>query len=144
MDGTFVSAFEELVREPKVEVVNGRERLLAPHPWSDITPKQPTAAPLVVGTLTGFADYIRANVDDLPMIDCLVHVVDPGRVDLVAKLEDEAACYRRQTFLQATTGMVAGSPFTRITSAWRVTAQKPGKSPGSGCQATGAALRIFA
>jgi hypothetical protein len=43
----------------------------------------------VVHTLSGFADYIEANKDELTLSEFVVHVVGPDRVDLVSKTTGE-------------------------------------------------------
>ena len=111
MDGTFVQKFYELTTVPEVMTVEGKERLTFPQGWTDATPKPPTADPLRVGTLTGFVDYLKANVDGLALAECLVHVKDPNTVELRSKIEPEALLFRRQTYLIATTEMVGGKSF---------------------------------
>lgn len=42
-------------------------------------------APIILATLTGLADYLKANVDPLPF-DRLIHVTSPHEVDLYSPL----------------------------------------------------------
>jgi hypothetical protein len=110
-DGTFVDQLQKAMAAPKVVIVEGKERLLVPHPWTDCTPKPPVALPLQVGTLTGFVDYLKSNVDELVLDTLLVHVKDPNTVELRAKIEGEDMLFRRQTYLIASTEMVGGKSF---------------------------------
>lgn len=59
----------------------------------------PQAAPRQVATLRSFARYLEHNVDRLALADHLVHVVAPGKVELVSRLEDLHR--RRETVLVA-------------------------------------------
>ncbi len=63
------------------------------------TPKVPEPAALVVHTLTGFADYIQANRDELTLEELVVHVEGPGVVSLRSRLEGEH--HQRFTYLRA-------------------------------------------
>ena len=110
MDGTFVTAFRDVMAEPTVETVNGKERLILPAGWTDQTPKRPTPSPLAVGTLTGLIHYVRADRDGLALAACLVHVQDPGLVTLLGSLEDEDTGFRRRMYLAASTALVGPSP----------------------------------
>jgi hypothetical protein len=49
----------------------------------------PAADPLLVHTLTGFADHVTANRDGHTLSDLIVSVVDPTRVVLVGKVHGE-------------------------------------------------------
>lgn len=112
MDGTFVAQFAEEMSRPSALEVDGKTRVLLPNGWNDATPKQPIASAVVVSTLTGFIGYVQANVDGLPLSECLVHVVSPDCVRLLGKLEGESAQFRRQVYLEANTGLVGrGFPF---------------------------------
>lgn len=64
-----------------------------------VPPKTPEPTPLVVHTLTGLADYIEANRDGLSVDDCVVHVADPGRVELRGQLKGHHA--QRLTYIRA-------------------------------------------
>lgn len=59
MDGSFVAKFQEALTRPEVREVNGKQRLVAPAAWQDLTPKRPAVAALEMGTLTGLIDYVR-------------------------------------------------------------------------------------
>jgi hypothetical protein len=89
IEGSFVEALSEELRAPQVVTVNGVERLVIPgtstEGWKTVTLPQPEhlAPTLKVGTLDGFASYIRDNRDSLDRKTLLAHVVDPGRVDLL-------------------------------------------------------------
>ena len=110
MDGTFVQEFPPRLAAPRLEAVNGKERLLLPYQWQDATPTRPTVEPLKIGTLTGFLDYIKANVDGLVWPQCLVHVQDPGAVVRRSRLDDEENDFRRCCYLVASTALVGPSP----------------------------------
>jgi hypothetical protein len=105
MNGSFVESLVANMVVPQTRTVNGKERLLNPAGWSDATPKIPSPTALVVSTLTGFVDYCKANVDGLLLHELLVQVVDQTRVELRAKLNDEAQEFRRMTLLAATTDL---------------------------------------
>ena len=111
MDGTFVAEMNSRFSKPAVMTIEGRERLALPQGWTDATPKQSTTQALQVGTLTGLVDYLKSNVDGLELDKLLVHVRDHGTVELRAKIEPEAAQFRRQTYLVASTEMVGGKSF---------------------------------
>jgi len=112
MNGEFVKElYGKIARPLGLPDQEDKTRLFAPLGWTDVTPKQATVAPLVVGTLTAFVEYVKRNVDGLVLAECLVHVKSPAAVELRAKLEEEAASFRRQMYLQASTEMVAGAPF---------------------------------
>lgn len=111
MDGTFVRELADLISLPDREELNGRDRLLLPKGWTDATPKAPAPEPMKVHTLTGLVDYVKANRDVLPLTECMVHVLAHSTVEILAKLEDEQAEFRRKCFLLATTGLVGGEPF---------------------------------
>jgi hypothetical protein len=111
MDGTAVKEFRESMNEPKVLKVDGRERLVVPAGWTEVKYQHPALAPIVIGTLTGVIDYLKENVDELVPDDILVHVKDPGTVEIRRKVEDEATSFRRHVYLQASTAMVGPAPF---------------------------------
>jgi hypothetical protein len=48
--------------------------------------KEPTPATVALGTLTGFYDYISANIDSLTPSDLLIHVIDFQSVALISRL----------------------------------------------------------
>jgi hypothetical protein len=61
--------------------------------------------PLKVNTLTGLVDYVKCNLDHLVLDECLVQVVSPNRVELIARIEGDVQEFRRKTYLSATTEM---------------------------------------
>ena len=109
MDGTFVTAFDEITAWPQVMTVNNRQQLTLPKGWTDATPKPPSSEPLVLTTLTGLCDYVLKNTDALILGGCLVHVKDPWIVELRGQLEAESLEYRRMIFLRAMSPVM--SPF---------------------------------
>jgi hypothetical protein len=109
-DGTFVEEFVKAVATPQVETVAGEERLLVPSGWQELQRRKPVADALKVGTLTALVDYLKANVDRLDLAGLIVHVENPDKVAVRAKLEDEAALYRRHAYLVATTELVGPAP----------------------------------
>lgn len=106
MDGEFVREFRDSLARPDCRLVNGRERLCLPQGWSDATPKPPVTQALTVGTLTGFVHYCTANVDNLVLGACLVHVESPSLVSLRAALEPPEQEFRRLVYLCASTALV--------------------------------------
>ncbi|HEY7770475.1 hypothetical protein [Longimicrobium sp.] len=90
LDGTAVKnvadlAQQALAAEPRIVEIDGLTfstttlQYVAP-------PKDPAPAALTVHTLTGLTDYIEANRDTLPLNECVLHVVNPGRVELRGRL----------------------------------------------------------
>lgn len=116
MDGTFVEKFRDVVNVPHVETIDGQQRLLTPHGWQDATPRPPDVASLKVATLTSLVDYVSSNVDQLEATALIVHVTNPITVELRAKLEDEAAGFRRHTYLVASTD-ASSFPFAQFMEA---------------------------
>lgn len=110
MDGEFVSELAQRFATPQKLTVAGDERLLVPTGWQELQRTKPTATALKVGTLTALIDYLKANVDALDLAGLIVHVERPEQVFVRAKLEDEAALYRRQVYLVASTELVGGPP----------------------------------
>jgi len=108
MDGTFIEELRDSLVEPVVLEVDGKQRLVAPPNWQEIKRTLPSVAGLTLGTLSGFVDYIKANVDKLELDACLVHVRDHATVNLIAKLEPEAQEFRRHLYAQATLAAVVG------------------------------------
>jgi len=48
--------------------------------------KDPVPAPIVVGTLTGLIDYIKANRDEIDFDKCIIHIENYSGVTLISKL----------------------------------------------------------
>lgn len=86
MNGTAVSEVANLAQqaleiEPRFAEINGE--VFSTSILHRVKPdKEAEPAALVVHTLTGLLDYIEANRDALDLSGCLVHVVDPGHVEL--------------------------------------------------------------
>lgn len=89
IDADFVTAIRDLADEAspaRTQEIHGR--VYTDKALTEVAqPKIPEPATLVVHTLTGLADYIEANKDSLPLSDYALHVVDPGRVDLVSRAQ---------------------------------------------------------
>lgn len=56
-------------------------------PLHDLRKADPAPAALSLGTLAGVADYIAANRDNVKLEECVLHVVNPTRVDLLGPLQ---------------------------------------------------------
>jgi hypothetical protein len=111
IDAGFVAEIiDNAKRAPHVVPFDGTGRVFAPNDWADLTPKPPAVEVLRVGTLTGFVEYVTANPDSIKAGETFVHVKEPGTVLLRGKLADEAAQFRRHTYLAATIELV-GQPF---------------------------------
>lgn len=110
MEGDAIKELKDGLAKPHVLDVDGRPRLLAPAQWQEVKYQHPAIAPLVVGTLSGLIDYVKTDVDELAPECILLHVKDPGTVELRFKADDEATGYRRQTYVTASTAMVGGLP----------------------------------
>lgn len=54
----------------------------------DLPRPEPVATVRAVSTLRSLALYLRANVDKLDLASHLLHVSEPGRVDLISALEE--------------------------------------------------------
>ena len=114
MDGGFVDRLAQNFAKPEAlrgAAYGAGDRLLVPPGWQDKTPERARVDELHVGTLTGFVDYLTADVDKLPQAELIVHVKDPAAVELRSKLGPEADEFRRHVYLVATTEML-GTPFT--------------------------------
>lgn len=103
-DGSFINALVAQTVTPRTEA----GRLFAPAGWIEVKPAE--VAPLVVGTLTGFVDYLTANVDTLEPTKLLVHVADPSTVWLRSSMGLEADRYYRPVYLKASTELVGPCP----------------------------------
>jgi hypothetical protein len=102
-DGTLVKEVERLAlasaNAQRLITEDGEEHTVSAVKLFPVLPPQlPEPAALVVHTLTGLAEYVRGNIDKLDC-SCVLHVVDPMRVDYVGASEG----YHRQrfTFAQA-------------------------------------------
>lgn len=111
MDGTFVGELRESLIEPKLIVVNGKERLVVPKGWTEVPETYSQCESLTVSTLKGLTDYIKFNVDTLELHKLMIHVKDPGTVELREKLEDESSGYRRKKYLVASSALYDGNGF---------------------------------
>lgn len=104
MDGTFVKELATQLARPSHEDLSGACRAVLPAGWKLETIAPPEPAPLAVHTLTGFADYLKADVDGLkvaaPEQAGLVIVVERhDRVKLVGRLGLEERLFRRCCYL---------------------------------------------
>lgn len=92
IDGTVVKEIDRISREAqgiadKVTTINGAEfSTVQLHQVPQ--PKAPEPSPIVVHTLTGFADYIRANRDSLALGESLIHVEGHNKVALRSRLQE--------------------------------------------------------
>ena len=114
-DGQFVQSIHDLTRKPWVENVDGRQRLVLPPGWTEVSPPPfPSPQTLKVNTLTGFVDAIMKKVDAaggaVDLTKAFVHVKAPDEVLLRSALEGEEMLFRRQALLVATTEMVGPHP----------------------------------
>jgi hypothetical protein len=99
MDGTFVKAIAEQVREPGVLEVNGKGVLMAPTDWKELVPAMPPLCDAVeVSTLSGVRDFVKENRDALMLNKCILTVAPCG-LSLLGPMD--AATRRRETFLVA-------------------------------------------
>lgn len=106
-DGTYVDRFRAAIQNP----ITLAQRVFAPKDWQELERRIPQAEPLKVGTLTGLVDYLK-NVDEAGISksdDVLVHVKDPGTVDVRSFLDTEETHYRRLTYLTASTALVGAA-----------------------------------
>lgn len=108
MDRSYVEAMQEVTRRPMTE----GGRVFIPSGWTEAPKKVHAVGAMVVHTLSGLVDYCTANRDQISLPDCMVHVKDPGRVELRHRLEGEDTEYRRHTYLVATTEMVGRCALT--------------------------------
>jgi len=114
IEGSFVEALSEELRAPQVVTVSNVQHLVLPgaEGWKLADLPQPENLPptLKLGTLEGFASYVRDNRDGLTRSQLLAHVVNPGRVDLLGPL---AGPFRqRATLAQAELALFGASVFT--------------------------------
>lgn len=101
LDGSAVKEIAELASEAKnVQQVEIGDRIFVDKLLTEIvTRKTPEPAVITVHTLTGFADYIEQNKDELALGDYFIWVVSPDRVDLVSKRQGEY--YQRLRWISA-------------------------------------------
>lgn len=109
MNGEFVEALNAALAKPAWLGKPADPRLLAPQGWNDMTPKPPAVAPLVVGTLTGLVEYLKANRDGLTLENLIVHVSGPGLVEVRGPLQPQQL--GRHAYLAATTALVGEPAF---------------------------------
>jgi len=97
--------FRYLITEERKNVGEAQthELKLTKLPHEEIRPEK-----LVVHTLSGLADYIKANRDGLKLDDCIVHVVDHQSVYLVSKTSGEF--HQRTYHAQAAFAQMIGTP----------------------------------
>lgn len=69
--------------------------------------KDPEPETLVVHTLSGLADYIESNRDELDLEQCVLHVVDPTTVELRSRLQ--GTFQQRLTYVQAKANPLVGA-----------------------------------
>lgn len=114
IDGTFVERLAERLAKPETKKINGREVLALPDgsgftladlPMPDVLP-----APLVVGTLTGLVDYLRANRDGLTLSDLVLHVLNEKTVALRSKLTADGFVQRAE-YVRADCSVLCGEGF---------------------------------
>lgn len=111
MDGTFVEAFKDAIEAPTALTVGGDERVFVPKGWTEHRrPDRPQGTPLVLHSLTGLVGYLVGNPDNLVAIKTIVHIKDPGEVQVRGSLEDEDTGFRRLTVVRTTTEMVGPGP----------------------------------
>lgn len=111
LDGNAVAALEKSFKKPHVVTVDGRDRLVVPEGWQEKPFVHPSPEALQLGTLTGLVDYLKTNVDKATLSNLLVHVKDPGTVEIRGNVESEDKAFRRVTALVASTALVGGAPF---------------------------------
>lgn len=104
MNGDAVIEIAHLAKRPEVVTAAGVPWLLHPKDWTLADPERlaKTPAPLILHTLSGLLDYLRANRDELILEQTMVHVLDPHRVNVLSKLQPLA---QRHCF--ATAGMAS-------------------------------------
>lgn len=93
-DGTLVKEIERLTLDAvgTLDVAGVKYAVRGMFPV--LPPEVPAPDPLVVHTLTGLVEYVKANHDELALDELVLHVVDPMRVDLVSP----TVGYHRQRF----------------------------------------------
>jgi hypothetical protein len=94
LDGSGVTAVAELARSAatateRVINIEGTHYSTAPLVHLPVM-KAPEPSALTVQTLSGFADYVNGNRDELDLGSCVVHVVSPRRVELRSRLTGHA------------------------------------------------------
>jgi len=116
MNGTFVQAIAEQVARPSVLLVGGEERLIMPDGWREQSRQpKPSPAPLVLASLTGLVEYLRANRDGLTLADLVCHVAGPSLVTVYDRLDGEEELFRRRAYVSASLERlgVESFPFNR-------------------------------
>lgn len=103
-NGNFVRELATELRHP-VEVAG---MVVVPQGYTELRAEQDEVRWLVVNTLTGIADYVKANVDEISLASCLLHVASPWQVWLRDSLSSEADRWRRHDYLLA---QAQDSPF---------------------------------
>lgn len=103
MNGSFVEELVAKTSVPRVEQVDGDERLLVPNNWTEVRKPAPLVPePLKLSTLTGLVDYLTNNRDKLTLEHVVVHVASPTVVRVLGPLEGEEEQFRRKVFVSVT------------------------------------------
>jgi len=113
IEGSFVEALSEAIEAPQVVTVNNVQHLALPgtEGWKLENLPQPENLPptLKLGTLAGFAAYVRDNRDGLALAGLLAHVVGPTRVELLGPVS--GAFRQRATLATADLGLFGATAF---------------------------------
>jgi len=115
IEGSFIEALSEELRSPQVVTVNNVQHLALPKAaaegWQLAELPLPENLPptLKLGTLAGFAAYVRDNHDGLGLDQLLAHVVGPTRVELLGPLC--GAFRQRATLATADLGLFGAAAF---------------------------------
>jgi len=100
-------AIEKILELGKVEEFKIGDREYTSKPIFPVV--GPTPKVLNVDTLTGFTDYISANIDRLSVpADLLIHVKDHNLVELISHLSDD---FKQRDHYVAASRELAGFPF---------------------------------
>lgn len=96
-DGTFVRAISDLTPVPESVSVDGVEYVALPNGWKMARAERATVpGTMFVGSLSGFAGYVRANRDGLDLTKVSACVTSPHDVTLVGAVEkDHLGEFRR-------------------------------------------------
>ena len=66
--------------------------------------------PIKVGTLSGIAEYLKQNRDQLELTRIVVHVSSPSSVYVKGAIEAEDKRYRRAVYMNASLGLFSEQP----------------------------------
>lgn len=101
MSGVTADAIEKLLDISRAEIVTVGDRPYSSKKLYEVL--DPTPAPLKISTLTGLADYLNSNPDDLVLTELVIEVTSHDSVKLFSTIDGKFS--QRATFLLTTVSL---------------------------------------